>query len=321
MQSQSRRNKFGFDELIQPMSLRDFADLSESGKPFCIKGEEAKFTGLFDLTRFKTASRKATSVTVSYSTAGRGSMTPSRSILHSEIDAHYLKGGTICVRGLDQVVPRLHALVDNCRHALGFAGLIDCRSYLSGNGAGYTPHFDDKAVLTFQIEGTKKWLASPGPAIDYPLENAGRHPDGIYRYFRQNPDILPWERFDQPQFEETATAYTLRPGDLLMVPSGVWHTACADGHSLSMAITFNHAGLGSAQEIVLSALRNLLITEGRWRRPPPMVLSRNSGQDASSLDELDRFFAARLDDLKKEIDRLQRDRTEIVRVWSSRISS
>jgi ribosomal protein L16 Arg81 hydroxylase len=212
-------------------------------------------------------------------------------------------------------------MVANCRSALGFAGRIDCRAYLSADKAGYTPHFDDKAVLTLQIEGTKKWLVAPHPAVQYPLDNAGRQPDGVYRYFRENPNVDAWERFDQPQFEKTATAYTLRPGDLLMVPAGVWHAACAEGHSLSVAVTFNHVGTGSAHEIILSAIRNVLIQDSRWRQPPPMVPITSDDQNASSLDNLDRFFAARLDDLRTEIERMQRNRAEIVKIWSSRISN
>jgi hypothetical protein len=318
---QSQRQTFALADIIYPMSLQNFAGFCEGGRPFYIKGRPSKYAGLFDLASFKAAAKHAASITVSYATAGRGSMTPSQPISSSRIDKHYSKGATICVRGLEQTAPGFRAVVANCRSTLGFAGWIDCRAYLSADKAGYTPHFDDKTVLTLQIEGTKKWLVAPHPAVQYPLDNAGRHPDGVYRYFRENPNVDLWERFDQPQFEKTATAYTLRPGDLLLVPAGVWHAARADGHSLSIAVTFNHVGTGSAHEIILSAIRNVLIADSRWRRPPPMVPITSDDQNASSLDNLDRFFAARLDDLQTEIGRMQRNRAEIVKIWSGRVSN
>jgi len=309
-----------FASLISPLSANDFAHRCELGKPYYLKGTRKKFNGLFDLEAFKLACTSTATISASYSSPKRESMTPSKEINPSEVDQHYSRGATICITGINKVNLRLGRLAQDCKAALRYTGIVDCRAYLSPDNAGYTPHFDDKTVLTLQVEGSKKWRVGKTPAVKYPLNNAGRDPRGKYRYFRNEQNVASWERFSKPHFSKNSTTYKLHPGDILLVPAGVWHSAKADGHSLSIALTLNHVGMGSTREIIFTAIGRYLIADSDWRRTPPMVPVSEQLGDIEKLASLDKFFVSRLESLRNEIDTLLSDRTKIMNVWAERIA-
>ncbi|QEX24812.1 hypothetical protein FRZ61_47540 [Hypericibacter adhaerens] len=285
-------------------------------------GSRVKFRGLFSRKRLDEACRRAVELHVTYASEGRESMTPLSSINADEVNAHYQAGGTVCITGVNRASSELGGLARACKTSLGWSGLVDCRAYLSKAGAGYTPHFDDKTVITLQIEGSKQWFVDVAPAVRHPIANAGRFPDGVYRYFRSAPELEPWEQFDQPRFPSEASTYTLSAGDILIVPAGVWHTACAQGHSLSVALTLNHVGAGSTHEIIFSTLLKQALSDPNWRGAAPMA-PRSSGikEAYETLSEVDAFFVERLHALRQWVDKSLDDRTDIIRTWSQRMSA
>ncbi|MBK3824166.1 JmjC domain-containing protein [Paraburkholderia aspalathi] len=248
-------------------------------------------------------------------------MTPLKHIDASDVNAHYQAGGTICITGINQTCADLRLLSATCKMSLGWSGVVDCRAYLSCDGGGYTPHFDDKCVITFQIEGCKRWEVCDAPAVRNPVSNAGRFSDGVFRYFKAAPETESWEQFEQPLFCETANTYTLNPGDILVVPAGVWHSACAIGNSLSIALTLNHVGCGSVREIIFSALERQLMSDPVWRGATPMAPHADNAEPFESMCEIDAFFIERLHELRQWVDKNLADRTEIVRIWAERMSS
>ncbi|MCR5891118.1 hypothetical protein DPV74_00580 [Burkholderia sp. HAN2018] len=284
-------------------------------------GAAVELCQVFDRKRFDDACHLTNDLHVTYPSEGRESMSPLKRIDASEVDAHYQAGGTICLTGINNLCNELRLLSATCKASLGWSGIVDCRAYLSRDGSGYTPHFDDKCVITFQIEGQKIWEVSDKPAVHNPVSNAGCFPDGIFRYFRDYPEIEEWERFEQPIFSKFSKKYNLDPGDVLIVPAGVWHSARAIGHSLSLAVTLNHVGRGSAKEIIFGALEKQLMSDPLWRGSVPMVPHADNSGQFLSMDEVDEFFIERLTELRQLIDNNLADRTEIVRIWVDRMST
>lgn len=300
------------------MSLKEFAEVCDAPAPSHIRPPSNRFTGLMSAATFREAAASAPSLRVSFSDASRKSMSPATEVPASEIDRYYESGGTLCITGVEKTTPRLYELSVELKRALGYAGFVDCRAYLSGDGAGYTPHFDDKTVITFQIEGNKVWRVSPMAAVPYPIRNAGQFPDGQFRYFSDRP-TMPWEHFAQPDFNAVSITYELVAGDILIVPAGVWHEARAGGHSLSLAIALSHVVYGSAIDIVIAAIKDHLISDPNWRRTPPLITS-NSARGETSLQAVDEFFLKRMNSLSDVVQRMTEDRTSIVETWVDRLS-
>lgn len=313
------RTSIDFERLISPLTISEIVACCRSGKPIFKNGDPGIFRGLFDSKRFVEAARRSDEVHVTYPDRRRRSMSRASRIDAGDIDTHYAAGGTVCITGVNLASSRLHRLAQACKTSLGWSGLVDCRAYLSNDGSGYTPHFDDKTVITLQIEGCKEWQVADAPAVRNPITNAGRFPDGVYRYFRDASELESWEHFEQPEFPEKAVTHTLNPGDILVVPAGVWHGVRAKGYSLSIAIALNHVGPGSARDIVFSTLMEQVMADPDWRGAAPMTPLHKGDGPYQSLGEIDEFFIARLHSLRRWIDRNLEDRTDLIGTWAHRL--
>ncbi len=302
--------------LLSPLCVADFVRSYAIGRTLHVAGTPSKFQSLFDMNMFDRACEGGLSLRATYAASDRASMSPSQEIDARCVGKHYEQGATVCVTGVDRFHSHLAALVASCKRELGYTGHIDCRSYLSGDRAGYTPHFDARTVITLQIEGEKTWHVSDTAAVRYPYDNAGCFGDGIYRYYRSRTAIDEWESFVQPTLSDATSRFTLRQGDLLVVPAGAWHAAEASGHSLSLTLTLNYVDGGSTQDIVLSILRRLLMAESDWRSPPPMTVP-SSHNVVSYNEEIDQFFIAKLQQVSNIINTLTGDRSQVSKQWQA----
>ena len=82
----------------------------------------------------------------------------------------------------------------------------------------------------------------------------------------------------------------LRPGDMLYLPAGAWHSTDAVGESLSLTLRiFDSAPANVAR----ACLEQLLRSEGAWRRPLPIV-SHAETPDGGTHESMCRVLAERL---------------------------
>ena len=232
----------------------------------------SKWTHGFSRDRFLELTTESHAIRVTYPSEGRRGMDRSFEDDPRSVRFHYENGGTICLTGLEKRDRTLGILAIELRRRIGWTGVVDCRSYLSNHGSGYTPHFDMRSVLTIQVEGEKQWLVDKLPAVKYPMCNAGQFPDGHFGYFRDDPKMESWEEFADPSFPAEARSIRLSPGDVLFVPAGVWHSAEALGHSLSVTLTLNYDNYGSLKDLLLRAIDGRLSAQAAFRGPPPVAI-------------------------------------------------
>jgi ribosomal protein L16 Arg81 hydroxylase len=216
----------------------------------------------------------------------------------SEIEQMYDAGATICVTGMEQAHPRLHAAAARVRAEMAYAGEITFRAYLSPPGSGFDLHFDARVATTLQIAGKKRWWYSKEPGVAFPMHNSGREPAG-------------WPRTRPPARSELVEV-VLEPGDVLCLPAGAWHCAKAEGKSMSLALNmaFDHKG-GGFLDFVTAILQNRLVRDAAWRQPLPV----HPGRKDRMPDPVASMLRVRIEELQAELAALLNNEAELTRAW------
>lgn len=130
------------------------------------------------------------------------------------LDGLIAQGISIVINKLEIYAPAVATLCDDMR-AQFQNEIIDLVSVLtSGPGGAFKLHNDACDGLVMQIEGAKRWRVYGSP-VSYPVIRM--------------PKSLPPET--PPIFDEV-----LRPGDLLVLPSGYWHH-CDNASEISLHVT------------------------------------------------------------------------------------
>ena len=135
--------------------------------------------------------------------------------------------------------PRLAKLVAALKTQLQHAGTIDFLLTLSPQSNGWRPHLDRTSVIAVQLEGTKRYVISPGPVQAWPRGTATIGTDGQVTSYEYDA-----EAYDEIPLVDMSSLYevVLEPGDLLYLPSGTIHsTAATTGHTLNLNLLFAQA--------------------------------------------------------------------------------
>ena len=142
-----------------------------------------------------------------------------------------------------------------------------CMVYATPDGKGTAPHFDQNINFVLQLTGTKKWHLAPNTTVTHPSQ---RHTMGL----EMDPELAGY--VDQPmpkKMPATKKAYLLKPGSLLFVPQGYWHSTEATGEALSLNFTFSQP---SWIDLFTAALRSRLLLSPEWRELADGVNSLDS---------------------------------------------
>jgi hypothetical protein len=103
----------------------------------------------------------------------------------------------------------------------------------------------------------------------------------------------------------------LEPGDVCYLPIGILHTTeSLSPSSLTLNFSLNHP---SFFDIVMALLRDRLISNPDWRHLP--VVGPSSMQPGQLPSEVAEFFAARLEELRREIESLEPAGLALNREW------
>jgi ribosomal protein L16 Arg81 hydroxylase len=242
-------------------------------------------------------------------------------IAQRQINPLYDAGFTICAKGLEKGSTVLTELTKHAKAVLHYTGNVDFRGYLSGHGSGATTHFDARHATTLQIEGEKVWRYAVEPSVPFPPRNAALD-DGVASYIKVDP--VPRVRalgLDPPlglpsqdlEFKEV----TLRPGDVLYLPPGTWHSAQAVGHSLAVNMAFNYGSVGTTLELAADLLYALMYNDPKWRMTPPPFAQEVV--DGAMPGRVQQFLSERLDELRTALAGVKPDDPRLAAVWRTRV--
>jgi hypothetical protein len=313
--------------LLAPVSPAAFVHEYWGKKPLFVKGFAGKYQGFFDGAAFIEAVAKpgrappdALRASFDKRVAAPGpspsgapeSGTLLFTITPEQAGVLHEAGATICITEIEGRVPRLASFLAAVKRQLGYPGKLAFNAYASPAGAGFNWHFDARIASTLQIEGTKRWRFSRRPALEWPRGNGVRQTDGSAKYGEPIPRA-DWERL-APLDENDVATVLLEPGDLLILPAGVWHDACggtAGSVALNLAfLPFSHTNL------VEEVLSGLLDSDPGWRSAMPLLPAPEGGPgavDPAGLVALRRQLERAGDALRS----LAADSPEMVRVWAS----
>lgn len=321
--------------LLSPITPATFVREYWAKKPLYVKGFPDKYKGLFSREVFVRALSAPGPAPEDFLHAsfdkGKGS-TASKAAdewASSTFKANpeeamplFKAGATLCVTLMETRVPALAPIVGAIKRQLGYPGNVHFNAYLSPPGVGFNWHFDGRIASTLQIEGTKRWRFSNRPAVPWPRSNGALRADGTGQYtdplVQQLESIGFWQAGEEyrgiPFDENDTTEVVLEPGNLLILPAGVWHDACAgDGGSLALNLSFSPISYTLLARNLLDAL---LTPDPAWRAPPPLLPLPGGAPgevDPSGIAEVKAQLAAAADALRA----LAGDSAAVVRLWGS----
>ena len=155
-------------------------------------------------------------------------------------------------------MPATHPALRRLEVELGLApGAARAAVFASPPGEGLGVHFDSYAVISIQLQGSKRFYFAPVPELPSPVGGQfapGTEPfDDLYAQAA--------EGFPAPDMGAFACA-DMKAGSALFLPRGYWHHTELDNDSLSVSIALSAP---SAADVVLSQLRLLLLQDPGWR--------------------------------------------------------
>ncbi len=196
----------------------------------------------------------------------------------SELVKDWLRqGASLVCNGVDSLQPGIRSAANALERRLG--GRMQSNLYCSwAQRKAFPPHFDTHEVFALHVEGEKVWRIFEGR-----VENPTAGPR-----FQQMPqeekDALRGEQIDE---------ITMRPGDLLYIPRGLFHDALASSDGcvhLSFGITHVLGG------DILTVLFEQALADAAFRTDRPLP------------DEGEAAFEAWLEDLMDRVVTLGRTR-------------
>lgn len=186
------------------------------------------------------------------------------------------RGATLNLLYIEGLSPQLRAVANALRSALGM--YTQANLYCSWAGAqAFQAHSDPHDAWVFQTEGEKRWRIYRGRA-DAPI----RH-DAFERVLTQP---TPEER------GELAAEITLKPGEVLYIPRGLYHEALAVTPG-TLHVTFGCFGLIGLD--LLNVLWPMLVRERAFRAFLPRLTDTGAEQAwAKRVKELGQILAQKL---------------------------
>jgi hypothetical protein len=286
-------------ELVSPISAEEFVSSYFSRASLNTKGHAGKFDHIFSwqklsqaLLRGQKVSDGRYNITASF-TGGEDTGNPRGMIKasHDKVVELLNAGATVCITNIHMADPNLAQWAQAIRAQLNFTGTVGVNCYVSPDASGLPMHYDKRVATTLQISGTKRWKFSTGPAKAWPNTNETYQGEG-----RDGKDVgkLPPDM----EFREVE----LKPGDLLCLPAGTWHSARGIGHSLALNLYFAPR---SFLDQFLPLVQNFAALSENWRGGAPVTLEKIEGNmpqtvSAYMRERLDEFHKMALEAINKD---------------------
>lgn len=280
----------GLSQLIYPHSMTEFLKVYASGQPLVVHDLANQMSSIFQLPFLNSVEDLIR-------------IWPDKIQAHlpdvrdevSSIDTNskdafklYQNGMGLLFNEAHHLSPMLMETVEKIRKDLGLSAhtYSRCLIYATPDGKGTAPHFDQNINFVLQIKGVKKWKLAPNEHVINPLT---RHTIGQ----PTDPEIQSYENAPMPlKMPKDCESVELRPGSMLYVPRGYWHSTEASGDALALNFTFTAP---TWIDIFLAALRSRLALSPEWRETADGV------SDPFRRDEAEEKFDYLLSTLKDDL--------------------
>ena len=187
-----------------------------------------------------------------------------------------------------RVSPLLQTWLQKIRRDLGISAQTysRCLIYATPDGKGTAPHFDQNINFVLQIHGTKVWQLAPNNHVAQPLN---RHTMGS----EPEPEMASYIDEALPlTMPASARTIELKPGSMLFVPRGYWHSTEAQGEALALNFTF---AAPTWIDLFTTALRSRLALSPEWRE------TANGVSDSDRRSKAESYLETLLAGLKEDL--------------------
>jgi ribosomal protein L16 Arg81 hydroxylase len=249
----------GLGSALNERNPRSLLDKSLGKEPLVVHGEVSRLGELAwepRLASWETVNGQHTGPVVVSST--RGDEVPEEKTIRRKEATDYWKSGWVVTHLLvEQDLPIVERW---CRTLEQELVLLQarCGVFSAQPGYGVIKHWDATDLLCIQLRGEKTWHVAPNEQVAYPTANVlpPRRSKELESYAGQ----LTFER----TLPEDARTIVMKPGSVLYLPGGWWHTTedGKDGLSLSFSLRREREF-----ERVLRLIRDKLIQDEQWRAP------------------------------------------------------
>jgi len=135
----------------------------------------------------------------------------------------------------------------------------------AGHETGW--HFDFQENFTIQLKGSKTWYFVDS-GIQHPVRGHTPHYNESARTLETQLKVhslqTPGFSFDPKMQSERERAVTLRAGDVLYHPAGIYHRVVCEEDSISINLSLVAT---TWADLVSSSVRQLMWTQSKWRAP------------------------------------------------------
>jgi 50S ribosomal protein L16 3-hydroxylase len=163
-----------------------------------------------------------------------------------------------------------------------------CLVYATPDGKGTAAHFDQNINFVLQLHGIKKWWLAPNASVENPTERytIGQPLDPELASYAHNEmeKAMPKDRRE----------ILLKPGSMLFVPRGFWHSTEAEGEALALNFTFSQP---TWVDLFTIALRSRLLLSPQWREMADGVTSVDPARRLTAQSKFDILLAELVEDL------------------------
>ena len=250
----------GLSALVGPKNVSDFISCYEENRPYYLEEASSVISSVKELPFL--ASLEA--LINSWPSAIQAHLPDVRDEV-SSIDIYPKDAKKVFDNGMgllfneaDKFSPDLVLWLKGIREELGLPSLTygRCLIYATPDGRGTAPHFDQNINFVLQISGTKKWMMAPNEHVENPMT---RHTMGL----EPDPELSSYLDAPLPdKMPSKVQSFELRPGSLLFVPRGYWHSTEAHGDALALNFTFTAP---TWIDLFTVALRSRLAQIPEWR--------------------------------------------------------
>lgn len=299
--------------LLNPISCEEFVSTYFSRKSVFVEGPQDKFADIFSwekltkaLERGQHIRDKRYNIMASYA-RGEESGSSKRMIeaTSAQVESLFKSGATICITNIHMADPALARWAQTLRAQLNFAGTVGVNCYLSPDGAGLSTHYDQRVVTNVQIAGRKRWRYSTEAAKPWPDHNA------VYQEGHVEPVGVDVGRLPPDmEFGEVE----MKPGDLLCLPAGAWHSAKAVGESLAINVYFQPRNF---LDQLIPILQGLAASNSNWRAGTPVSLDSLQGEMPQAVAD---YIKERVEEFQKMAHELSNTPHVSIEPWLSALT-